>query len=186
MTKRLKLVGWSKEHKGQVRNQILESAARLFMRRGFDNVSIDEVMQNAGLTRGAFYAHFKSKSELYAEAIRDAALKSIHAQEKAPPICERVENYLSVAHRKGEEMACPLAFLVSDVSQQNDTVRDVYTKVFKGFVTRLSESTQENISNQQALQSAVLMIGGMAIARALNDDSLAEQLLVACQQAIDL
>ncbi|MBU2712987.1 TetR/AcrR family transcriptional regulator [Zooshikella harenae] len=179
-------MGWNKEHKPQVRDQILESAAQLFMNRGFDNVSIDEVMQNAGLTRGAFYAHFKSKSELYAEAIRDAALKSIHAQEDAPPVSERIAKYLSLEHRKGESMACPLAFLVSDVSQQNNTVRDVYTKVFKGFVKKLTESSKEHISDQEALKSAVLMVGGMAVARALNDDTLAEQLLTACQQAIDL
>jgi AcrR family transcriptional regulator len=58
------------EHKLKTRRQIIESARRLFNRKGFAEVSIDEVMENARLTRGGFYRHFKDKEELYAEAVR--------------------------------------------------------------------------------------------------------------------
>src|SRR4030095_5323 len=58
------------KHKGDTRDKILESARPLFNKRGFSEVSIDEVMENAGLTRGGFYRHFKHKEELYAEAVR--------------------------------------------------------------------------------------------------------------------
>ena len=55
---------WTTEHKQKSREKILSSAARLFTKKGFDAVSIDDVMRLAGLTRGAFYAHFKSKSDV--------------------------------------------------------------------------------------------------------------------------
>ena len=67
---------YSPEHKQNSREQILSGAMNLFSRKGFSNVSIDEVMAEAGMTRGAFYAHFESKSVLYAEAVMFAALNS--------------------------------------------------------------------------------------------------------------
>ena len=56
-------------HREQVRSRIVESARRLFNRNGFEAVSVDSIMAHAGLTRGAFYSYFKSKSDLYAEAL---------------------------------------------------------------------------------------------------------------------
>ena len=61
---------YSPKHKRESREKILESARRLFNKKGFSEVSIDEVMENAGLTRGGFYRHFRDKDELYAEAVR--------------------------------------------------------------------------------------------------------------------
>ena len=63
------------QHKQQTRQRIVESARGLFNRRGFTEVSIDEIMAGAGLTRGGFYNHFKSKEELYTETIHDYALR---------------------------------------------------------------------------------------------------------------
>ena len=60
---------YTAEHKQQTRERIVESARRLFNRRGFDEVSIDQIMSQAGLTRGGFYNHFQTKEELYCEAL---------------------------------------------------------------------------------------------------------------------
>jgi len=60
---------YSSEHKAQTRERIVHAARRLFNRHGFEQVSIDRVMSEAGLTRGAFYHHFDSKDELYAAAV---------------------------------------------------------------------------------------------------------------------
>ena len=71
---------YTKEHKQKSREQILDSASRLFAQRGYEAVSIDDLMKDAGLTRGGFYNHFKNKPDVYAEAIIHAALKSPIAQ----------------------------------------------------------------------------------------------------------
>ena len=57
------------EHRNLTKQKIVRSARRLFNRRGFDTVSIDDVMADAGLTRGSFYSYFESKGDLYAEAV---------------------------------------------------------------------------------------------------------------------
>jgi AcrR family transcriptional regulator len=57
------------EHRRLTKQKIVRSAGRLFNRRGVDTVSIDDVMADAGLTRGGFYSYFESKGDLYAEAV---------------------------------------------------------------------------------------------------------------------
>ncbi len=59
-------------HRDRVRKKIVESARRLFNRHGFENVSVDSIMAQAGLTRGGFYSYFDSKSDLYADSLGDA------------------------------------------------------------------------------------------------------------------
>ncbi|MBW5802112.1 TetR/AcrR family transcriptional regulator [Halomonas elongata] len=172
---------WRDDHKPRTRHQILDAAATLFTRHGFKGTTIDDVMRQAGLTRGAFYAHFASKGELYAAALRHAARNNAARLQNADPR-ERVLGYLSEAHRRGEDVNCPLACLVSDVAQQDDQVREAYTRLFSGFVAHCQTAGEEALENRRrALQQAVTMIGGMAIARTLNDDALAEEVLDACR-----
>ncbi|MDL4863935.1 TetR/AcrR family transcriptional regulator [Halomonas elongata] len=171
---------WSANHKPRTRHQILDAAATLFTHHGFEGTTINDVMRQAGLTRGAFYAHFASKGDLYAEALRHAALtSSAHLADTDPR--ERVLGYLSDTHRRGEDVNCPLACLVSDVAQQDDQVREAYTRLFSGFVAHCQAAGTEAPMRRRALQQAVTMIGGMAIARTLNDDALAEEVLDACR-----
>lgn len=170
---------WHPDRKAQSRERILHTAARLFPRHGFAGVSIDTLMQEAGLTRGAFYAHFASKSELYAEAIVVAARQGVErlGLDAGP---EARDRYLSREHLEGEAGLCPLASLVSDVAQQDPLVRESYTRLFRGFIDRVAGGGED--ARQQTLQRAVMMIGGLAIARTLSDQALAEELLRACRQ----
>ena len=71
------------EHKAHTRARIVASARVLFNRRGFDQVSIDDIMREVGLTRGGFYNHFSSKEDLYAEAVRSFATCNPFALEAA-------------------------------------------------------------------------------------------------------
>lgn len=180
---------WSPEQKQQSRERILASAAKLFTRQGFDHVGINEVMTDAGMTRGAFYAHFSSKAELYAESIGTAA-RAAHSRAREAMNDEFdldtvVRGYLSEAHRSGEQINCPLALLITDIGQRDDKVLEAYTRVFRGFVGLIDENGAEGEAiSQEALQKAVLMVGGLAISRALNDDALAEQLLDACRGGV--
>lgn len=64
---------YTAEHKERTRARIVESARKLFNRHGFEQVSIETIMSEAGLTRGGFYNHFDSKDELYAAAVASFA-----------------------------------------------------------------------------------------------------------------
>src|SRR5262245_48151422 len=116
---------YSPEHKRDTHQKILESARRLFNRRGFSEVSIDEIMDNAGLTRGGFYRHFRNKDEVYAEAVRrflctDApkpwqSRSSPAAIARKPRSQRVVDAYFSRDHFDDRETCCPLIALPSDV-----------------------------------------------------------------------
>lgn len=97
---------YRKQHKEQSRERILGSALCLFTRQGFDKTSIDQVMTHADLTRGAFYSHFDSKQDLYAQAIASTELFSIFAKKKPDTtdskswIKKLIAAYLSKLHVK--------------------------------------------------------------------------------------
>ncbi|SDK51569.1 TetR/AcrR family transcriptional regulator [Billgrantia gudaonensis] len=174
---------WSEDRKPHTRARILQAAARLFTRHGFDGTSIDTIMQQAGLTRGAFYAHFASKGELYAMALRHAAQEGAARVEQESDPCARMALYLSETHLYSEDLLCPLACLVSDVAQQEERVRETYTRLLEGFIAFYAgQSEPDSPARRQALQQAVTMIGGMAIARTLTDPALADELLEACRE----
>jgi TetR/AcrR family transcriptional repressor of nem operon len=177
-------MAWQKDHKENSKDKILNSAARLFTRYGFEKVSINQVMENATLTRGAFYSHFSSKSDLYAQAIVTAGVlaKNDNIKNCGGSFEGLTKRYLSDEHRNETiKNLCPLAFLVTDINQQDKTVKDTYTTVFKDFV---EHANQQTASKQSALQTAALMIGGLALAKAINDTALSDELLIACQEGI--
>ncbi|MCQ4323968.1 TetR family transcriptional regulator [Stutzerimonas stutzeri] len=175
-------MSWPTQQRDRTRTRILESAARLFALRGFEQVGIDELMADAGLTRGAFYHHFQTKAELYAEAIRYSAKAGSERLDElgAYGLGDLIEGYLRLTHAQGESMRCPLAFMATDVTRQEPKVRQAYSTALRNFVGRL-EATAPAIDRQQALQTTVALIGGVVLARAVDDPHLAEELLAACR-----
>jgi len=177
-------MAWPENRCDQTKERILDSAARLFSLRGFDAVGIDEIMEDAGLTRGAFYHHFRSKAELYGQAIAHAArVGAAHFDTLGEQGLSRlVDGYLQNDHAQGGNPRCPLAFMAIDVALQKDPVRQSYTRTFSGFVERLQAALPVSAgSREQALQLAVMMVGGVTLARALDDVELSEELLAACR-----
>lgn len=174
-------MAWKESHKIESRQRILNAAGDLFTRKGFNQVGIDEVMIAAGLTRGAFYAHFTSKIELYEEAILAAGRNAAeHFNQNSTDLNSLVENYLSDTHLHADTIRCPIACLVSDVAHDDERVREVYTRLFKGFTQQLQQLGSDQ---DDALMQAVLMVGGMALARSLTDKKLARKVLHICAQA---
>lgn len=178
-------MAWPENRCDQTRERILDSAARLFSMRGFDAVGIDELMEDAGLTRGAFYHHFRNKSELYGEAIAHAARIGSSQFDALDDqgLSRLVEVYLRYGHAQGESPRCPLAFMAVDVTHREEAIRHSYTRTFSGFVERLQAALPGSSpsAREKALQLAVTLIGGVTLARALNDAELTDELLMACR-----
>lgn len=181
---------YNSEHKEQSRNRILASAFELFAHQGYDRITINSVMQHAGLTRGAFYNHFSSKQELYREAMQYAALNSklIALTNRELPsatiLITLIEGYLSRTHLQ-DERPCPTAFLVTDMANREPEVRTAYTQIFNGIVQKMSAlmNSQQNRTHKRSQSQALaaLLIGGVAVSRALNDDQLVNQVMSACR-----
>lgn len=180
---------WPTEQKQMTRERILGSAVKLFSARGFDNVTINDVMRDAQLTHGAFYAHFKSKHELYAGAIAAATKNSILAKAQEENGCENlnltklIAAYLDIDHVQQKAPPCPLAFLATDVANREEEVRLAYTKVYKDLITILNKQLNHLPSRKgRILAISALMIGGVAISRALYDEQVVMDLLGACRK----
>ncbi|WP_407292343.1 TetR/AcrR family transcriptional regulator [Stutzerimonas zhaodongensis] len=173
---------WPIDQRDQTRERILQSAARLFAQEGFEQVGINDLMADAGLTRGAFYSYFRTKAELYSESIQHAAKAGAERLSELGEggMVELVDGYLQVSHATGQSMTCPLAFMAADVTRQEPEVRQIYSSVFQRFVTRLQEASPAS-NRQQALQMAVALIGGLVLARAVDEPELSEEILAACR-----
>lgn len=177
-------MAWKESHKLESRQRILEAAGDLFTRKGFNQVGIDEVMQAAGMTRGAFYAHFNSKIELYEEAIICAGLSaSEHFSEGVNSLDEVIDRYLSTGHLASTDIRCPMSCLVSDVAHDDERIKEVYTRMFKGLSDYLGKVEQRKQHEDTQLLQTVLLVGGMAIARSVTDAKFAKKILTLCNKA---
>ena len=170
-------------HKLQTRQRILESARRLFNAKGFAEVSIAEIMDNAGLTHGGFYRHFRDKDELYAEAVRwflcDEAPKPWRRSRRnaRKPRAERiVDAYFSRDHFADRESCCPLIGLPADVARGGGPVKAAYQDVLEKLLELLQDDLGGPQARQRALSLVALCVGGLVAARGVADPALAHEL----------
>lgn len=177
-------MAWKETHKLESRQRILEAAAKLFTGKGFNQVGINDVMQAAGMTRGAFYAHFNSKIELYEEAIYYGGKTAAqHFSKETTSLADIIDNYLSQEHMTSSYIRCPMSCLVSDVAHDDERVKHIYTNLLKGFTEHLGKFEQENSNEEHQLLQTVLLIGGMALARSITDEKLSKKILLVCANA---
>lgn len=179
---------YSKRHKAQVRAKIVEAARRLFNRHGFDNVTIDQLMAEAGLTRGGFYAHFANKEEVFAAATASflSGRGAIWREQAGvdPTACQiemaqrMVASYLSREHLDQIEDQCPLIAYATDVARAGPQVRASYRALLEGMVSlfEVNLAGAGPAVRQRALSLAALCVGGMVVARALPGDAVAEDI----------
>jgi TetR/AcrR family transcriptional regulator, transcriptional repressor for nem operon len=180
---------YSAKHKLETRQRILESARRLFNSKGFVDVSIDEVMDQAGLTHGGFYRHFRDKSELYAEAVRWFLCEEAPKPWQRPrrnggkPRAERiVDSYFSLDHFDDCESCCPMISLPSDVSRADAPVKAAYQEVLEKLLGILMADLEGAGARDRALAVVALCVGGMAAARSVEDPGLAQDVRRAAYQ----
>jgi AcrR family transcriptional regulator len=173
----------SARHKQRTRERILESARRLFNSKGFAEVSIAEIMDEAGLTHGGFYRHFRDKDELYAEAVRwflcDEAPKPWQRPRRnaGKRRAERiVDAYFSLDHFDDRESCCPLIALPSDVARSNGPVREAYEDVLRKLLRLLQADLGRQAARERALSLVALCVGGLVAARSVADPGLARDL----------
>ena len=174
---------YSPEHKRDTREKILESAKRLFNRKGFSGVSIEEIMSDAGLTHGGFYRHFNSKDELYAAAVRQFLCKRTPAawqKRREPsavtqPRAQRiVDAYFSREHLDDRDDCCPLIGTASDVQRGGGAVKAAYQEVVEQLVKVFEDHLNEPQARERALALVALCVGGMVLARNIGDPDLAD------------
>jgi TetR/AcrR family transcriptional repressor of nem operon len=175
---------YGKEHKEATRQRITETAGRRFKRDGIDGSGISTLMADAGLTNGAFYAHFESKDDLVATIVADQLRGqrewiSSTATDRAG--VERiVREYLSPAHRDNPEEGCPSAALLDEIGRCPVATMQAYTDGVLGFVDDIAAvlaPDDPQSARAKVLSVYALMVGTLQLSRALADRQLADEVL---------
>ncbi|WP_400158146.1 TetR/AcrR family transcriptional regulator [Agrobacterium sp. P15N1-A] len=166
----------SQEQKAENRSRILTEAGRLFREKGFDAVSVAEVMKAAGMTHGGFYGHFQSKDDLVAQTIAHA----VGSQSEIDDLGVWIDTYLSETHRAHPELGCPMAALAGFMRQQAPEARASMAKVLASQITTLADIMPgEDLSKRRrsAIGSWAAMVGALILSRSIDDAVLSAELL---------
>lgn len=187
-------MAYPKGHTASVRQRIVRSARKLFNLRGFERVTINEVMSDAGLTRGAFYFHFRSKAQLFRESLAHVLVEHpskmwIDSTERirSPQAVQIIEAYLGSNHLAEVAESCPLVTHAAEAGRAGKEAQQVMETVLRALIGALSPGSQPVDDNEkipeEGLVLAAICVGGLSLARSVNDPALANRLLSASRSA---
>lgn len=175
---------YSSEHKRETRQRIIETASRRFKLDGVDGSGIATLMADAGLTNGAFYAHFESKDDLVASVVADQLRRQAETFGTLPAgragLRRFVKDYLTPEHRDAPGVGCPSAALLDEIVRCTDSAKDAYTDGAKLILDEIaSRLTPANPRSARGTAVALytMMIGTLQLARAVSDPDLSDQVL---------
>ncbi|HEY0342200.1 MAG TPA: helix-turn-helix domain-containing protein [Steroidobacteraceae bacterium] len=178
----------SREQVVENRRRILDAAAQLFRQRGFDTVTVAEVMHAAGLTHGGFYGHFDSK-----EALIAAAMAHEQTAKRSPPPAESpsryADGYLHRQHRDNIGVSCAFSALGSDAARASPAVRHTLTESLRTQIDAFvvgSEGATPQERRRNAIAALSAMVGGMLLARLVDDERLSDEILAAARASLRL
>ena len=174
-------------------DRIVEVAARALRRNGYAGVGVADVMKQAGLTHGGFYAHFESRDAMLAEAIdragRDSAAtlgQRIDASRVrgASALRALVEGYLSDAHLSGAETGCVVAALSSEMPRQSPTLLAPSVERVRKLIALVQRALPKGGSKEQAMVIASTLVGTLQLARTLGVNARGKAMLTAARDAL--
>ena len=173
---------YGKEHKEATKRRIIETAGRRFKRDGIDGSGIATLMLDAGLTNGAFYAHFASKEELVATTVADQLReqRESHWQRPGVGVEQLVREYLSIRHRDDLEHGCSSAALLDEIGRCPAATKQIYTEgvlaIADEIAARLAPNDPDS-ARATTLSLFALLVGTLQLSRALADRQLADEVL---------
>jgi AcrR family transcriptional regulator len=175
---------YGKDQKQATRERIVEAAGRRFKADGIDGSGVAAVMSDAGLTNGAFYAHFTSKEDLVANVLADQLRnqrQSLDAEtQDRAGLDAFIRSYLSPEHRDHSANGCPSAALLDEIARHPVATRQAFTDELMGTIDDIASRlnpTDADAARTDALTVFGLMVGTLQLARALTDRDLSDQLL---------
>jgi AcrR family transcriptional regulator len=179
-----RVVRYGAEHKQATRRRIIETAGRRLKRDGIDGSGVATLMADAGLTNGAFYAHFASKDDLVATTVADQLREQRESLSAVAPgragVEQYVRAYLSAQHRDDPADGCPSAALLDEIGRGTDAVKRAYTDgllaVIDDIAARLDPDDPPS-ARVKTLSVFAMMAGTLQLSRALADRQLADAVL---------
>lgn len=163
------------EHKARTRRTIVDAAGRLFRRRGYEATGIDDIMAAAGLTRGGFYAHFRSKEALFAEIVRDShgfirlmrARKATNRRALAREGLKVIGDYMNPAHLREVGPGCTLAALPGDVARAGLQAQLAYANALYALIGEFGRALPgARTLDRRATAAVTMCVGAVVLAGA--------------------
>jgi TetR/AcrR family transcriptional regulator, transcriptional repressor for nem operon len=170
------------EHK----EEIIAAAARRYRERGFQGISVADLLREVGLTHGGFYRHFSSKDELIALSVLRAVSDTITEWRKIADdaagdrLDAVIHYYLSLRHHNHPETGCLAAALGCELSRLPSLVKDTVTdgeRQIVDFLSGIAPGKTKALRRKQAIVAFASMVGGMTVARMTSDSKLRQEIL---------
>lgn len=185
---------YEKGHKEATREHILDVASKEFRKGGIEAVGIASLMKEAGLTNGAFYAHFKSKEDLVREVLIsafDAQIRELSdAVKNGLSLEDAVRNYLSPKKRDYCDESCPAASLMAEIARYSKATRKVFSEKVEELLALFSHQIKQRDPEkrqQRAIAIYAQLIGSLQLARVVTDAKKSDVILKSgIQAALDL
>jgi TetR/AcrR family transcriptional repressor of nem operon len=182
------------DYKAKTREKVLAEAAKTMRAEGVQGMGVAAVMAKAGLTHGAFYAHFESKDALIDETIREMALTARGKFDRvtselgpADAVRAYIEFYLSARHRDNTETSCPLPWLAGEIPRLGASAKKRYGASLAGLAERLAQRMHAmNLPDADGAASSVVaeLVGALALSRAVADKAQSELILSRSKDSI--
>jgi AcrR family transcriptional regulator len=179
--------------KEESRDRILEVASRTVRRAGFDGVGVADVMKQAGLTHGGFYAHFPSRDDLLSAAALRAGQDSRQLHQShvdrllsagVPPLRALVETYLHEGGLDNIECGCPVAALISEMPRQSTAVQQQGSGLVLQMHRLVLEALGDDAPADAAWPIAAALVGALQLSRAVGDREQALEILASTKRAL--
>lgn len=182
------------EHKERTRQRVLSEAAAAIREVGPDKIGVAGLMAKAGLTHGGFYAHFKSKDDLIAQAIgqmfEDSYGNFVRWTSDRPPaeaLARFIDNYVSPRHRDAPDRGCPIPSLSGDLARMPPEARTRFTEgvgALTGALAGLLEQVGRPDPASLAASAIAEMIGALALSRAVGDPAVSDKILQTSREVL--
>lgn len=185
---------YSKDHKAETHARIVAKAAVRLREKGVHGIGVADLMKDAGLTHGGFYAHFDSREALVIEAFSrtmDASMRNWRRLAETTPPAQRlsamVENYLSPQHRDAPGQGCAVPTLGGDIVRESPKTRRAFAAKIEDMVEMLRglmPDPSQAVTKQEALATMSMLVGSLLLSRIAGHGDLSDAILQAGREAI--
>jgi len=182
------------ERKQETREKVLRAAGAALRAHGPDGVGIADIMRQAGLTHGGFYAHFRNKDDLVAQSLAYVFSRQLARWDRldaglapAAQLAGFFERYLSPSHRDHPATGCPLTTLGNDIARLPPAVRREFDQGMRAIVGKLAglllDGTQ---AGRMACAHSMLaeMVGAVMLSRAVAERALSDHILAEARNSL--
>jgi len=184
---------YSTEHKQETHARIVKKASVRLREKGAHGIGVADLMKEAGLTHGGFYAHFESREALVIEAFTYASGRSREYWRKIAeqtPADKRlaliVDTYLGAAHRDDPGHGCAIASLGADIARESPKTRKAFSAELEHMIELIADQIQDaprKAVRKQATATLATIVGALVMARIAGNGELSDEIMTAGREA---